>query len=284
MNRKFNTYTWTAWTLLAMSVTVLTYNPLYHVLLLSAVVLSSIKHGIAFTSILRAGVFFGTPILLINTLLVHQGVNTLYTIPSKATILGVAIPLSIISGPVTAESIGAAVIFMLILVNMMLIFSLFNNITSADSVLRLLPTSLSHSTLLVAIVLRFLPTVSSDVQAISNAQKCRGFNAESGGLLSRIKSGTALVVPTVVNSLERAYNLAESLESRGYSRKRTRFMTEEWSSADRAFTAFFSFGVFYLLASRVFGGLSYWNAMSPYTGTVEANPVIVFLILSLLIP
>ncbi|MFH1788511.1 MAG: hypothetical protein ABH834_03945, partial [Candidatus Altiarchaeota archaeon] len=123
-----NTYSWTSWMLLAMSIAVLTYNPLYHLLLFAALMVLSIKHNIPVTRIILAGVCFGLPLFMINILFVHHGENTIFEIPSKTTILGKIIPLSAISGPVTLESVAAAAIFMLILVNMLLVFSIYNNL------------------------------------------------------------------------------------------------------------------------------------------------------------
>ena len=279
-----NTFAWTAWMLLAMSIAVLTYNPVYHTLLLLTLVYTSINRKIPFMRILQAGVCFGIPLFLINILFVHHGENTIFEIPSKITLIGYVLSLSAIAGPVTVESVSAAAIFMLILVNMLLIFSVYNNVTTPDNILRLIPKRLSHSTLLVAITMRFIPTITTDARSISETQRCRGLKTSNGSYTSRIKNNFALIIPTIINSLERSYNLAEALESRGYSKDRTRYFSEEWSIKDKVLTGLFLLGVVYLIFLRLSGSLSYWTGMTPYTGALQVNVLVVLSILALAIP
>ncbi len=270
--------------LAALSLAVLTYNPLYHLLLLGALILSAQKHGIAVSKTLKAGICFGMPLLFINILLVHHGGHVIVSIPKHFHALGQIIPLYGISGPITWESIAAALIFMLILVNALLIFLVYNNVTSPDGVLRIIPKALSNSTLLVAIALRFIPTLTSDVRAITDAQRCRGFKMNKGGIVTRLSAAASLMMPTVVNSLERSYSLAEALEARGYSRDRTTFYTEPWTTQDKLLTSLYIMSAIYLLVMRLSGSLSYWDAMSPYGAALHVDLAIGWIIGMLVVP
>jgi energy-coupling factor transport system permease protein len=270
--------------LAAISLAVLTYNPLYHILLLGALILLAQKHEIAVSKTLKAGVCFGMPILLINILLVHHGGHVITSIPKYISFLGQAIPLYGIAGPITWESIAAALIFMLILINTLLIFLVYNSVTSPDGILHIIPKAFSNSTLLVAIALRFTPTLTSDVRAITDAQRCRGLKMNEGGVLNRLSAAVSLIVPTIVNSLERSYSLAEALEARGYSRDRTTFYTESWTREDKMLIILYALSVFYLLVMRFTGSLSYWNAMSPYGGALHVDFAVGWIIGMLIVP
>ena len=280
---RYNTHTWMVWMLLSSTLAVLTFNPLYHVLLTLALLTMYKKHNLDPIPTLKAAIIFSIPLLIINILFVHHGKTKILEIPRKTEILGAIIPLTPIAGPITIESISAALVFMILLVNMLLIFSLFNSITSPDQILRLLPKRLSSSTLLVAITLRFIPTITANIKTITEAQKCRGLKTE-GNKLTKLKNNITVLIPTIVNSLERSYNLAEALESRAYSRDRTRFFGEKWRVRDKVLTLIYISCMVYLVSIRLFGHLSFWDAMSPLTSSLAFDPLIVSIIALMIVP
>ncbi|MFH1788124.1 MAG: energy-coupling factor transporter transmembrane component T, partial [Candidatus Altiarchaeota archaeon] len=158
--------------------------------------------------------------------------------------------------------------------------SIYNNLTTPDNLLRIIPRRLSHSTLLVAITMRFIPTITADARSIRDAQRCRGLKTSK----ANIKDNFALIAPTIVNSLERSYNLAEALEARGYSGDRSRYLAEKWGTLDWFAVSVFLSGVAYLVFLRVSGSLAYWSAMAPYAGALNVNPLVLALTLLLVIP
>lgn len=75
----------------------------------------------------------------------------------------------------------------------------------------------SHNlTMMITIGLRFIPTLMEECTKIMNAQKARGADFDSGGVIKRIKAMVPLVVPLFLNSLQRADELALAMEARGY--------------------------------------------------------------------
>ncbi len=75
----------------------------------------------------------------------------------------------------------------------------------------------SHTVaMMMTIALRFIPTLIEEVDHIMSAQKARGANMETGGLLKRAKALVPVLVPLFVNSFRRAYELAYAMECRCY--------------------------------------------------------------------
>ena len=72
-------------------------------------------------------------------------------------------------------------------------------------------------TMMMTIALRFIPTLIEETQKIMNAQKARGTDIENGGLLSRVKALVPILIPLIILSVRRAYDLAEAMECRCYN-------------------------------------------------------------------
>lgn len=79
--------------------------------------------------------------------------------------------------------------------------------------------------MMVSIALRFIPTIIEETMRIMNAQKSRGVDFENGSLSSKIVSILSLIVPLFSVAFERAYELADAMEARGYvpGAQRTRY-------------------------------------------------------------
>lgn len=79
--------------------------------------------------------------------------------------------------------------------------------------------------MMVSIALRFIPTIIEETMRIMNAQKSRGVDFENGRLAEKISAILSLIVPLFSVAFERAYELADAMEARGYvpGEKRTRY-------------------------------------------------------------
>lgn len=79
--------------------------------------------------------------------------------------------------------------------------------------------------LIMSIALRFIPTLSEETARIMNAQKARGANFETGGLISRTKAMLPVLIPLLVSSFRRAEELGDAMDARCYrgSKGRTRY-------------------------------------------------------------
>lgn len=72
------------------------------------------------------------------------------------------------------------------------------------------------ASMVVALALRFIPLMSEQLQQIRDAQASRGARFESGGLVSRLKAWSNVMIPLFVGMFRRADNLALALDARCY--------------------------------------------------------------------
>ena len=70
--------------------------------------------------------------------------------------------------------------------------------------------------MMMSIALRFIPTLIEETDKIMSAQKARGADFESGGLVRRAKALIPLLVPLFVSAFRRADELATAMECRCY--------------------------------------------------------------------
>lgn len=70
--------------------------------------------------------------------------------------------------------------------------------------------------MMMTIALRFVPTLLEETDKIMSAQKARGADMESGGLMQRAKALIPILIPLFVSSFRRAYDLAMAMECRCY--------------------------------------------------------------------
>lgn len=79
--------------------------------------------------------------------------------------------------------------------------------------------------MIISIALRFIPTLIEETQRIIKAQSSRGVDLQEGKLMEKIMAVLSLIVPLFVSAYQRAEDLANAMEARGYipDRKRTRY-------------------------------------------------------------
>lgn len=70
--------------------------------------------------------------------------------------------------------------------------------------------------MMMTIALRFVPTLLEETDKIMSAQKARGADMESGGLIKKVKAMTPVLIPLFVSAFRRAYDLAMAMECRCY--------------------------------------------------------------------
>ena len=71
--------------------------------------------------------------------------------------------------------------------------------------------------MMITIALRFIPTLIEETDKIMSAQKARGADLETGSIVKRVKALVPILVPLLISSVRRAYELAEAMECRCYS-------------------------------------------------------------------
>ena len=70
--------------------------------------------------------------------------------------------------------------------------------------------------MMMAIALRFIPTLIEETDKIMSAQKARGADLESGGVMQRAKALLPILIPLFVSAFRRADELALAMECRCY--------------------------------------------------------------------
>ncbi len=70
--------------------------------------------------------------------------------------------------------------------------------------------------MMMSIALRFIPILAEEADKIMRAQKARGADFETGGLIKRAKALVPLLVPLFVSAFRRANDLALAMEARCY--------------------------------------------------------------------
>jgi len=70
--------------------------------------------------------------------------------------------------------------------------------------------------IMMTIVLRFIPIFGQEMEIIMKAQKARGAEFDTGGLIKRAKSMLPILIPLFVSAFRRAFELATAMEARCY--------------------------------------------------------------------
>ena len=93
--------------------------------------------------------------------------------------------------------------------------------------------------MMISIALRFIPTLIEETQRIMKAQASRGVDMSSGSLKEKIGAVLSLIVPLFVSAFDRAEQLANAMEARGYvpGRNRTRYKSLKLHGIDIALLA-----------------------------------------------
>jgi len=79
--------------------------------------------------------------------------------------------------------------------------------------------------MMISIALRFIPTLIDETNRIMKAQASRGVDLKEGSFKEKLMAILSLIVPLFVSSFQRAEELADAMEARGYvpSLPRTRY-------------------------------------------------------------
>ena len=78
--------------------------------------------------------------------------------------------------------------------------------------------------MIIAIALRFIPTLINETNKILKAQASRGVDFNEGSLKEKVTQIISLLIPMFVISFKRAEDLSNAMEARGYiiGEKRTK--------------------------------------------------------------
>ena len=95
--------------------------------------------------------------------------------------------------------------------------ALIEGLTVLLAPLRRLRLPIDEFALMALLALRFIPTLTEEVELLTKAQTARGADFAHGTLRERAQSLAALFVPLLQGALRRAADLATALDARGYT-------------------------------------------------------------------
>ena len=95
--------------------------------------------------------------------------------------------------------------------------ALTNAIEDLLSPLKKLHVPVHSFAMMMTIALRFIPTLSEEAERIMTAQKARGADFASGGIIQRAKALIPVLIPLFVSAFNRAGDLAIAMECRCYN-------------------------------------------------------------------
>ncbi len=157
-------------------------------------------------------------------ILVFTAVMNLFMTPGTPL---VSISLGTLTLSISKEGVVTAVMMVIRLLYLLLGTSVLTLTTTplklTDGIERLLkPLNIikvpSHEiAMMMTIALRFIPTLADETDKIIKAQKARGADFETGGIVKRAKALIPILVPLFVSSFRRADELATAMESRCYN-------------------------------------------------------------------
>ncbi len=137
-----------------------------------------------------------------NTVFNHEGATILFYLKS--------------GNPVTLESTAYGIASAAMLTTVILWFSCYNTVMTSDKFIYLFGRIIPSISLILSMVLRFVPMYKEQIIRISNAQKCIGKDVSQGNLMQRAKNGIKIISIMTTWSLENAIITADSMCARGY--------------------------------------------------------------------
>lgn len=115
--------------------------------------------------------------------------------------------------------------------------SLTDGIESLFGPLKKINVPVHSFAMMMSIALRFIPILVEETEKIMNAQKSRGADFSSGGLIKRAKALVPILIPLLASAFNRADELATAMECRCYrgDKNRTRLVKLEYKPRDFIF-------------------------------------------------
>jgi energy-coupling factor transport system permease protein len=157
-------------------------------------------------------------VFLLSPLVAHHGTDVLWAGP-RIPVIGYL--------DVTSEEIAAAGVQALRLAAVGLAFAAYALLLDLDRLLQAAGFA-RRSVLAAGLATRLVPTLERDAAGFVEALRGRGVRVEG------VRGRARLLSPLVAGSLERALNLAEAMEARGFGRAgRTRAPSAPWTGLDR---------------------------------------------------
>jgi len=113
----------------------------------------------------------------------------------------------------------------------------------------------SKACLAASMMIRFIPVIRDEGLLIMEAQKSRGLDLESGGVVEKIKKYVPISIPIFLRSFTISQKLALAMDARGYgiSARPTPYMTFKMNLLDKAFLIFWVAALLFGIVGRLTG-------------------------------
>lgn len=117
--------------------------------------------------------------------------------------------------------------------------------------LRVVKFPVHELALIMSLTLSFIPSLIEETDRIIRAQKARGADFDTGGLVKRAKAFVPILIPLLVGGFRRAEELANAMNSRCYEgatkRTQTRLMKLSWRDFVGAFVVVLFFAAVFVV-------------------------------------
>jgi len=223
--------------------TLLLNHPLALLTLAAAVLCAGAGAGVGrlLARSMRTAAIVWVPIVLVNVLVSRQGL----TVFARLGDLG---PFG--QGNLTLEAVVFGAVIALKVMLLILITTLASLAVDPDEALRIVRRLSFRSALTASLATRMIPVLAADAQRLAEAQRTRPLGPP-GGTRGRL----ALLRALIGGSLDRAMDVAATLEVRGFATaRRAPRMPRPWSRHDIAFLASAVAIVALALVARLGGG------------------------------
>jgi len=176
----------------------------------------------------RFNLLYMLPFLLVmaamNPAFNHAGVTILFYLKS--------------GNPITLESILYGIAAACMFVTVIIWFSCYNVVMTSDKFIYLFGKIMPALSLILSMVLRFVPRYINQIKVISNAQKSIGRDVSQGNIMTRARHGIRILSIMTTWALENAIETADSMKARGYGLPgRTSFSTYRFDRRDQGMLA-----------------------------------------------
>lgn len=157
-------------------------------------------------------------------------------------------------------------------------FAILTFTVHPDQLLRVLSKFGFRSTTSLSIATRMYPTIAADSVNIEDAMRARGVEFDEGNLIAKARAKAPVMMPLLLNSMDRSMEIAEAMEARGFGAgPRSQYFDTPLRTLDKIMMASFIIAVPFGVAMFVFG---YGNAdyIAGAQLTITTNGLIVALI------
>lgn len=177
---------------------------------------------------------------ILNPAFNHEGTTILFYLSS--------------GNPITLESVIYGIAAACMFVAVILWFSCYNAVMTSDKFIYIFGKIIPSLSLIISMVLRFVPKYKAQIKVITNAQKCVGRDILRGNILERAKNGIKILSIMTTWALENAIITSDSMKSRGYGLEgRTSFSNFKFDNRDKTIFALIISLAFIILMGGTLG-------------------------------